>query len=82
MQVMQRQRLLVRVGPGVYASPAAQPTIDHRRTLAILACPDAVLSHGCAARLLGFDRCAFGFQSFSSKPLSIAPCVVVGRHRS
>lgn len=56
LQVMQRQRLLVRVGPGVYASPAAHPTIDHRRTLAILACPDGVLSHGCAARVLGFDR--------------------------
>ena len=56
MRTLQRHRLIERVGPKVYASPAAPQTLDFHRTLAMLACPDAVLSHGAAARALGLDR--------------------------
>jgi very-short-patch-repair endonuclease len=57
VQVAQRARLLIRVGPQVYASPAAPRTLDFGRTLALLACPGgALLSHQCAARLHNFDR--------------------------
>jgi len=56
VQVAQRRSLLTRVGPQVYASPAAPRTLDFSRTLALLACPGALLSHRCAARLHDFDR--------------------------
>ncbi len=56
VQGAQRQRMLTRVGPSVYGSPAAPRTLDFNRTLAILACPGALLSHRCAAQLLCFDR--------------------------
>jgi very-short-patch-repair endonuclease len=56
IQVAQRGGLLTRVGPQVYASPAAPRTLDFGRTLALLACPGALLSHQCAARLHDFDR--------------------------
>jgi hypothetical protein len=45
VQVAQRRSLLTRVGPHVYASPAAPRTLDFGRTLALLACPGALLRH-------------------------------------
>src|SRR5688572_26503981 len=55
LQAARRQRLLERVAPSTWASPAAPRSFDFARMLALLACPDAMLSHRCAAQTLGFD---------------------------
>ena len=52
-----RRALLVKVAPGVYASPASPATVARHRAVGLLALgPDAVLSHDAAAELHGFDR--------------------------
>lgn len=61
LRVAKRQGWLEPAGCGVYRSPAATETLDHRRTFALLAAgPSAMLSHRCAAELLGFDRFTAG----------------------
>jgi hypothetical protein len=61
-----RRALLVKVAPGVYASPASPPTVARHRTVGLLALgPDAVLSHDAAAELHGFDRTPRGNVEFT-----------------
>lgn len=60
IQVAHRQRWLERVGPRVYGTPAAPPTLDWQRTFALLAAgPAVMLSHRCSAVLHEFDRFHF-----------------------